>query len=174
MLTYIYNFFFPTESEYIQRLRQRKKELKAKSKEMAGFKLCNICHKSECDHDPFISSDDVDGHIEFITRHEYDSDGHIIKNSSLISTFLRYEDVYSPMADIVMANMDIETKRRFVNVLLSYGFSKNNDYKMMQQLILYDAIPKNKIIFFNVELLPEIKNYILSLIIELYKDQLLC
>lgn len=192
MLSYFANFFVSKESEYIRSLRKRRVELENKlsiTNTGVGINICFECYfdqsifeRKSCSH--ILSSIDhrtINTYEKFLSycyylhlhRNENDIRS-VLADYNKLDFFLTLQEINSPLVLVLLSNNTEKTKRRYINTLLSYGFTKTKEYNMMVHLILYDAIPGNIITFFDNELLPEIKNYILSLVIELYKDQLIC
>lgn len=189
MLTYIYNFFFPTESEYIQSLRKRKKEICADLSNHIPvinnstwfrfyFSPLFLKEKELYLHDPqsVIIREIFLSYCHYLHFHRNENDINLILvDHNKLNFFLSLQEQNSPLVSVLLSKSSIEIKRRYINILPSYGFTKTKEYNMMSQLILYDNISQRKYLpFLNIELLPETKNYIMSLVIELYKDQLLC
>lgn len=154
---------------------------------------------SKRNHEFNLDPDLVNNHREFLEYcyyqklHENDSDTNkILYNKEIINEYQNvYNNIsYNPsrtiqasdalngctaiMASIFATNINIKKKRNFINTLLDLGFKYTPNDLMFAGLKVYDAISvivKTNIMLFlnNQDLLPEIKWYVVKMLINRYK-----
>ena len=82
---------------------------------------------------------------------------------------------YSAITSVILAEcVTIKEKRKFISILLSYGFKVTENDRLFSKLHLYESTPnmmKNKILLFlkTDDILPEIAYYIINCLINTYE-----
>ena len=110
----------------------------------------------------------------YINLHEDKDDINKLFLDDNMLTICKNTNDYSAITSVILAEcVTVEEQRKFISILLSYGFKINKHDKLFAKLHVYESIPdiiKNKILLFlsNDIILPEIAYYIINCLVDNY------
>lgn len=108
------------------------------------------------------------------TSHYYNNDiDKLLSDKIRLELFKNHTGNYSPISAVILSSNELCKKRRFIVILLSYGFKITKHDKELSNLEVYENISinlKNNVMLFlaNEKLLPELKIEIVQILIYKY------
>lgn len=175
------------DSEYINKLIKNKNVIK---EQLTLRRYCNnlcthfdlnhfrLSEYKNCNHDYWLCCYEVYNvhsffnYCYYINLHAREGDiREILSRNESNDSYKETHDGRSAITAVILSEfVSISKKRRFISRLLSYGFTITDNDRLFASLEIYIKSKNNILTFLNThDLLPEIKLYIVNMLIKKYK-----